>query len=176
MSLPPPVISPFDGTAFDRAGLSAVVADAFTLDRWVQDPLLQEHSLAPMFAAGALAAAERSRSTPDGAFCFLARDPGLVVGAILGHLEEGIEEFTGVRVGTIWSLAVSPSRRRQGVGRSLFHAARGWMLAQGCRQLNVATDAENSANTLYETEGCRPVHTLRTWALDLAEPQELPAS
>lgn len=167
MSPPPPVLSPFDGSDLDRAGLAAVVADAFALDRWLRDPLLAGRSLAPMFAAGALAAAERAHRDPEAAFCLLARDPDQVVGAVLGYLEEGIEEFTGVRVGTIWSLAVLPARRRQGVGRSLFEAARTWMLAAGCAQLNVATDEGNVANHLYQGAGCRPVHRLTTWALDL---------
>lgn len=169
MSAPRTAITPFDGSEFDRAGLVAVVSEAFTLDRWVREPILEGRSLAPMFAAGALAAAERSLDHPERAFCLLARerDPGLVVGSVLGHLEEGLEEFTGVRVGTIWSLAVASNRRRQGLGRTLFEAARAWMIARGCRQLNVSTDEGNAANSLYEAAGCRPAHTLRTWALDL---------
>jgi GNAT superfamily N-acetyltransferase len=174
MSPPPlPVITPYDGSEFDRAGLAAVVADAFTLDRWVRDPLLEGKPLAPMFAAGALEAAERARANPARAFCLLARDPELVVGSVLGHLEEGVEEFTGLRVGTIWSLAVAPDRRRQGVGRQLFEAARSWMLERGCRQLNVSTDAGNPAGDLYLAAGCRPVHTLHTYALDLPEEREV---
>jgi GNAT superfamily N-acetyltransferase len=170
---PPPVISPYDGSEFDRAGLAAVVADAFTLDRWVREPLLEGQTLAPMFAAGALEAAERARTTPARAFCLLARAPELVVGSVLGHLEDGVEEFTGVKVGTIWSLAVAPDRRRQGVGRLLFAAARAWMVERGCRQLNVSTDAGNPAGELYLAAGCRPVHTLHTYALDLPEGGEV---
>jgi len=162
-------VRPFRDEPLDRAGLSEVVAGAFELDRWVRDPLFAEHRLGPMFAAGALAMAERAATSPEDHFALLALRGPRVVGVALGHLEAGLLEFTGVKVGTLWSLAVRPDQRRRGVARRLFGEARAWMEARGCRQLNVSTDAENPANELYRQAGCTPRHLLRTWGLPLGE-------
>lgn len=162
-------VRPFDDQPLDRAGLADVVSHAFEHDRWVTAPLLRGRPLGPMFAAGALEVAERSVAEPTRAFCLLAARDEQIVGAALGHLEESLLEFTGVRVGTLWSLAVRRDLRRQGIGRRLFDEAVAWMRRAGCRQLNVGTDGDNPANELYQGAGCRPVHVLRTWSLDLED-------
>lgn len=162
-----PTIRAFEDSTLDRAGLVDVVTGAFSRDRWVTDPQMDPSMLGPMFADGALSAAERSVDQPATHFCLLALDGEEVVGAALGHIEGRLLEFSGNAVGVIWSLAVKPSHRRRGLGRALFDAAREWMEARDCVQLSVSTDAGNEANELYAAAGCQRHHELVTWRLEL---------
>lgn len=160
-------IRPFEDTTLDRAGLVEVVAAAFVHDRWVNDPVIDPDRLPPMFADGALQAAERAIDQPARHFAFLAVAGDSVVGVALGGIEARILEFTEVRVGSLWSLAVREDHRRRGIGTRLFGAVREWMEARDCAELSVSTDAPNEANRLYEKLGLSRVHELVTWKLDL---------
>lgn len=169
---PPQVrIRPFRDLPLDRAGLAAVIAPGFPHDRWVTDPLFVDQDFGPLFVRGALGAAEQALETPEEAFALLAWGGEEVWGAALGHLETGILEYTPHRIGTLWSLAVLPSKRRRGIATQLFQAVRSWMQDHDCVQLNVATDGPNHANELYRKAGCVERHLLRTWSLDLREPE-----
>jgi ribosomal protein S18 acetylase RimI-like enzyme len=167
-STQPFVIRPFESDTLDRAGVAAVITPGFPHDRWIIDPLFAQKSLAPLFVAGALAAAERSLEDPERHFALLALDQDQVVGVALGYLEQTLEEYTSLRIGTLWSLAVLPKFRRRGIATALFRATQDWMRSHGCVQLNVSTDGPNPANQLYRQEGCQERHLLRTWSLNLS--------
>lgn len=132
------------------------------------DPLFDTERLKPMFADGALEAAQLSVDQPATHFCLLAIRDQAVLGVAIGWIDARILEFTDKRIGTLWSLAVAEEARRQGIGRQLFAAARDWMETRECDELTVSTDLGNPANELYQAEGCRQHHQLVTWILPLA--------
>lgn len=90
---------------------------------------------------------------------------------------------TGSRVARIYSLAVDPASRRQGIAEALLDAAKSRAAAQGCRVLRLEVRATNSAaRKLYDRHGFR-LHDERIayyedgeTALVLEAPLEVPAS
>lgn len=170
-SLPELPIRPFRDEPVDRAGLVEVVSPAFIYDRWKNDPQFEGVELGSLFADGALEMALSSVAHPETHFAFLAWKGSRVVGSALGQLEERLEAFTGIRVATLWSLAVLPEARRLGVASALFRRAQAWAQGRGAHQLTVSTDGPNPANELYRKLGGVQVHTLNTWSFPLEVPR-----
>ena len=55
----------------------------------------------------------------------------------------------------LWDIRVAPTRRRHGVGSSLFKAAEAWAVARDCRHLKVETQNLNlAACRFYARSGC----------------------
>lgn len=140
--------------------------------------------LADVEALGALLDAYRvfygQASDPDAARRFLARRLGLGDAHLLvscddeGALQGFIQLyplFSTVRLAPLWrlnDLFVAPQARRRGVGRALMNAARDLALAQGVRQLTLATRTNNhAAQALYEALGWQCDRDFHHYALTL---------
>jgi GNAT superfamily N-acetyltransferase len=86
-----------------------------------------------------------------------SRTGGLCVGgAVVALKTAGISMLEGRSdLAVVWDIRVSPERRKQGVGSSLFQAAEAWAAAKGCRQLKVETQNINvGACKFYARQGC----------------------
>lgn len=119
-------------------------------------------------------------SDPDAARRFLARRLGLGDSHLLMHCgDDGVPQgfvqlyplFSTVRLAPQWrlnDLFVAPQARRRGVGRALMNAARDLALAQGVRQLTLATRIDNqAAQALYEALGWQRDRDFHHYALRL---------
>jgi ribosomal protein S18 acetylase RimI-like enzyme len=89
-------------------------------------------------------------------FVLLAERRGLPVGYVVVHLQDGPDDTfpLGERWAEIYSLAVSPAARGQGIGSLLLDAVDARLAALGIRDVSVAAMTENTAALrLYERRG-----------------------
>ncbi len=73
-------------------------------------------------------------------------------GTLAGTVMAG---FDGHR-GWFYYLAVSPTRRGEGLGRSLVHAAEDWLRARGAPAVRLMVRTDNPAGAFYATLGYAP--------------------
>lgn len=111
------------------------------------------------------AAWERRRALYDGwlqagaAIVLLAERDGEPVGYAVVHLLDGPDDTfpLGARWAEIYSLAVAPTARGQGIGTSLLDAIDGRLQALGIADVSVAAMVENEAALrLYRSRGFVP--------------------
>lgn len=98
---------------------------------------------------------------PYGAFDRFVDEPGFLVadrgGEVVGYVVGDVTPDFGRELGHIKDLAVAPSARRQGVGRSLLCRSLTTLAVQGADlvKLEVRT-GNNTARTLYRDVGFQP--------------------
>lgn len=81
---------------------------------------------------------------------FVAASDGRIVGALLARAHAHPAFHGVIQLG----LSVDPAARRQGIGRMLLAAAIRWTEAAGCRRLQLAVIASNTAAlALFEASG-----------------------
>ena len=114
----------------DRAGLLALWTEIFPAGSPHNDP--------------ATSLDKKLRTDPD--LLFVSVKDGVVVGSVMGG-------YDGHR-GWIYSLAVKPSLRRQGIASALMHEIEEKLRERGCLKLNLQVVASNNeVVTLYEKLG-----------------------
>jgi ribosomal protein S18 acetylase RimI-like enzyme len=90
----------------------------------------------------------RAKLALDPELLLVAADEGRVVGTIMGG-------YDGHR-GWIYSLAVDPDRRRQGIGTALVRAVEQALTARGCMKINLQVLPTNAQTVaFYEFVGYR---------------------
>ena len=79
-----------------------------------------------------------------------------VGGAVVAWDTPGVPPLVGRRdAAVLWDLRVTPARRGQGVGATLFHAAEAWARARGAAWVAVETQNVNvPACRFYARQGC----------------------
>ena len=88
---------------------------------------------------------DKKRAVPDGLF-FVAVSAGAVVGTIMAG-------YDGHR-GWIYSIAVHPDRRKQGIGSQLLSFAERHLASRGCMKINLQImDGNEQVQRFYETNG-----------------------
>lgn len=83
-------------------------------------------------------------------------DDHCIGGVTVAYDTPGLEMMEGRSdLAVIWDIRVTPVRRQQGVGTSLFKAAEAGAVARGCRHLKVETQNINvAACRFYARRGC----------------------
>jgi len=123
------------------AGDRRDLAEALAVDRAAFEPFWRLDLLGLREAMGA---------TPRSAV-HLVRRPG---GGLTGFAVTGV----GTSLAYLQRLAVDPAWQSRGIGRSLIRTAAAWARGQGATALLLNTpDGNQSAATLYESEGFRTV-------------------
>lgn len=79
-----------------------------------------------------------------------------VAAATVAFDTEGVRMLAGRNdLAVLWDIRVAPDRRRNGIGRELFHETVRWSRRQGCRQLKIETQNVNvPACRFYAKQGC----------------------
>ena len=90
-----------------------------------------------------VAAIRRKLAVDDGLFLVATLDSA-VVGTVVGG-------YDGCR-GWVYSLAVEPAVRRQGIARALMGRLEELLAARGCRKINLQVRASNSAVVAFYEE------------------------
>jgi ribosomal protein S18 acetylase RimI-like enzyme len=98
---------------------------------------------------------------------YLQRTPRAIIrvaerdGVVIGHAIALVRRHRGVTMGRIYSLAVDPACRGQGLGRDLLADVIGEMMARGVGRVVLEVERSNTAATrLYERSGFAPIATL----------------
>ncbi|SIT38919.1 putative enzyme [Paraburkholderia piptadeniae] len=131
--------SPLSIRCFDAADTDAVVAlwlDAFPEYKDASKPQRNPH----------LSIANKLATQPE-LFFVAVKDAGIVGTAMAG--------YDGHR-GWLYSLAVDPTQRRQGIGTRLVRHAEAALTARGCPKVNLQVlSAKADVRAFYETLGYR---------------------
>lgn len=90
----------------------------------------------------------------------IASSGGVVLAALDGGALAGFAALRADRLGPngedveLASLHVSEERRRQGLGRALFHRAADWARAQGAKALYISAHSAVESQAFYRAMGC----------------------
>ena len=119
---------------------------------------------APVSQADFVASFEQSRGRAWSA-AFVAESGGALVGFITGGIEANPTDRLPERHGTVGYLYVADDYRRQGVGRRLFDALAGWVIArEGVSHFEMtALAADSAASEFWRSIGFSPFIE-RLWA------------
>jgi ribosomal-protein-alanine N-acetyltransferase len=98
---------------------------------------------------------------PYGAFDRFVDDPGFLIadrdGDVVGYVVGDVTPDFGRELGHVKDLAVAPSARRRGIGRSLLRRSLTTLTVQGADLVKLEVRAGNeAAQTLYRDVGFRP--------------------
>ena len=96
-----------------------------------------------------LATTVRERLVDADASVFVAEDGTGLVGYCMARVNKRGPEFGGWEFGDIHQLAVTEKRRRGGIGRLLFEAARTWFVERGVERMELRVLRTNPASTAF---------------------------
>lgn len=95
----------------------------------------------------------------------VAEDQGGLVGYLVGLVVEYPPIVVERRFGFVQEIAVTASRRREGIGRALYARAEAWFRARGLPHVEIRLDSDNALSRAFWTsQGYAPhTETLAKW-------------
>ncbi len=94
---------------------------------------------------------------PELALVKIAEINGTIVGYMMGFITKNVPVYETEKIGEISDAYISPSYRKQGLGKRLFESLRDWFEEQGINQVEVSASARNiGSNQFWEKMGFRP--------------------
>lgn len=103
-------------------------------------------------------------------FVLVAEDDRRPVGFCLGWVAKNPPIYRVPEVGFISEIAVTPSHKRRGIGRTLINAARAWFLERGLSEFQLSTAVWNdSAHAFWRALGGEPL--LTRYRFELNDPR-----